>query len=176
MLSARNIDVYARNSAGRHEVKSMRWGLIPTQFAAAPELFEGSTAFARLETVHEKPYFADCWRKKWRCLMPQMSFQQKVTTGADLFGDRKRKTRVEISRADGQALAIAGIYNAFKTPEGLLLSAALLTREPGPLMSQIHDREPVVIDPKDGMAWLDGADDLALLTPWPDDAFTNKAA
>ena len=76
-----------------------------------------------------------------------------------------------VERADGQPMGIAGIYNAIQTPEGLLLSTAMLTRAPGAAMAKIHDREPVVIEPADYAAWLDGADGLDLVTPWGDDAF-----
>lgn len=176
MLTGKTVEVYARNSEGLHVQKTVRWGLIPTLYAAAPELFDGATTHARLETVHEKPYFAECWRKKWRCLFPVNSFQQKVAAGNDLFGDGKRASKVVITRADGRPLGIAGIYNAIQTPDGLLISAAMLTREPGLLMSKIHDREPVVIEPEAFAAWLDGADDLDLQAPWPDNAFFCKAA
>ena len=176
MLKGKTVKVFARNAAGFHVEKEMRWGLIPTQYAVAPELFEGSTTHARLETVHEKPYFADCWRKKRRCLFPVQSFKQKVPAGSDLFGNGKRATNAVITRADGQPLGIAGIYNAIETPEGLLLSAAMLTREPGSAMARLHDREPVVLEPENFAAWLDGSDDLDLLTPWADDAFICRQA
>jgi putative SOS response-associated peptidase YedK len=38
-------------------------------------------------------------------------------------------------------------------------------------MARFHDREPVILDPEDWQAWLDGTDDLDLTTPWDDDAF-----
>lgn len=174
MFKGKMVTVFARNAAGFHVPKEMRWGLIPTQYAAAPELFEGSTTHARLETVKDKPYFADCWRKKRRCLFAVQSFEQKVPAGSDLFKRSKRTTRAVITRSDGQPLGIAGIYNAIQTPDGLLLSAAMLTREPGQAMSKIHDREPAVIDPEQFAAWLDGSDDLDLMKPWADDAFICK--
>ncbi|MFT4077506.1 MAG: SOS response-associated peptidase family protein [Asticcacaulis sp.] len=171
MLKGKTVQVYVRNRKGLHELKEMRWGLIPTSYAAAPELFDGSTTHARLETVAEKPSFADCWRKKWRCLFPVANIKQTIAAGSDLFGCGKGKRNAVITRADGQPIGIAGIYNAIQTPEGLLLSAAMLTREPGPAMAQIHDREPVVIEPEDFAAWLDGSDQLDLVSPWADDAF-----
>ena len=176
MFKGKMVTVFARNAAGFHVPKEMRWGLIPTQYAAAPELFEGSTTHARLETVDKKPYFADCWRKKRRCLFAVESFKQKVPAGSDLFGGGQRATEAVIQRSDGQPLGIAGIYNAIHTPEGLLLSAAMLTREPGPAMAKIHDREPAVIEPDQFAAWLDGSDALDLLRPWADDAFVCKKA
>lgn len=176
MFKGKLVTVFARNAAGFHVPKEMRWGLIPTQYAAAPELFEGSTTHARLETVQGKPYFADCWRKKRRCLFAIQNFKQKLPAGSDLFGGGKRTANVVVMRADGQPLGIAGIYNAIQTAEGWLLSAAMLTREPGPAMAKIHDREPVVIEPDQFAAWLDGSDDLDLLSPWADNAFVCQRA
>jgi len=172
MLRGKTAQVYVRNRAGFHVVKEMRWGLIPTQYAAAPELFDGSNTHARLETVAEKSYFADCWCKKWRCLFPVANFTQTVSVGRDLTGSTKRKHRAIISRCDGQPMGIAGIYNAIQTPEGLLLSAAMLIRGSGPAMAKFHDREPVVLEPEAFADWLDGSDDLDLISPARDGAFT----
>jgi putative SOS response-associated peptidase YedK len=174
MLAARMVDVYARNSEGLHVLKPMRWGLIPPSYAAAPELYDGNTYHARLETAHEKPAYRDAWRKKWRCLFPMESFRQKVKAGSDLFGKTDKKVNLDITRTDGKPLGVAGLYSAIKTPTGLILSAAMLTREPGIQMAKIHDREPVVIEPEDFSAWLDGADHLDLMAPWSDSAFTYK--
>jgi len=38
-------------------------------------------------------------------------------------------------------------------------------------MSRLHHREPVIVEPEDWQSWMDGADDLDLITPWADDAF-----
>lgn len=171
MFKGKSAQVFVRNREGFHVQKDMRWGLIPTAYAAAPELFDGATTHARLETVAEKPAFADCWRKKWRCLFAVDHFRQTVSAGHDLSGGGKGKRNVLITRADRRPLGIAGIYNAFQTPHGLLLSAAMLTRAPGPAMARIHEREPVVIEPENFAAWLDGSDGLDLSTPWADDAF-----
>jgi putative SOS response-associated peptidase YedK len=41
-------------------------------------------------------------------------------------------------------------------------------------MAQIHDREPVVVEPKDFAAWLDGSERLDVQSPWADDGFTYR--
>lgn len=38
-------------------------------------------------------------------------------------------------------------------------------------MFAIHDREPVILEPEDWQAWLDGSDEIDLMTAWGDDAF-----
>ncbi|MBP2159114.1 MULTISPECIES: SOS response-associated peptidase [Asticcacaulis] len=174
MLAARTVQVYARNQAGEHVLKEMRWGLIPPSHVLAPELYDGNTFHARLETVHEKPAYREAWLKKRRCLFPMAHFQQKVKAGSDLFGRTDKTVKLNITRADDRPMGVAGIYSAIKTPAGLVLSVAMLTRAPGPRMLKIHDREPVVIEPEQFSAWLDGEDDIGLAEPWADNAFDYK--
>ena len=55
----------------------------------------------------------------------------------------------------------------------VLESCSIITTEPNPLMAKIHDRMPVIIDPKDYDAWLDPKihDEVVLknyLKPFPD--------
>ena len=174
MFAAKTVQVWARNQAGEHVLKPMRWGLIPPSHSLAPELYEGQTFHARLETVHEKPAYREAWAKKRRCLFPMVNFQQKVKDGSDLFGKTSKPIKLSIVRADDRPMGVAGIYSAIKTPTELILSVAMLTRAPGPRMFKIHEREPVVIEPEHFAAWLDGADTLDLTTPWADDAFDYK--
>lgn len=174
MLAGKKVDLLARNSQGLHVPKEMEWGLIPPRYNAAPELCDKRLFHARIETAHQLESFRELWRRKWRCLFPMDAFHQKVKAGSDLFGKGAKGAKLAISRTDGLPLGVAGIYNAIKTDKGLLLTAAMLTRDPGPRMAQIHDREPVVVEPKDFAAWLDGADTLDLRSPWADDGFTYR--
>lgn len=174
MFAAKTVEVWARNQAGEHVLKPMRWGLIPPSHAMAPELYDGQTFHARLETVHEKPAYSEAWAKKRRCLFPMVNFQQKVKADSDLFGRTSKQVKLNITRADDKPLGVAGIYSAIKTPTGLILSVAMLTRAPGPRMLKIHEREPVVIEPEQFIPWLDGADYIDLSAPWADEAFDYK--
>lgn len=171
MLAGKKVDLLARNSQGHHVLKEMEWGLIAPRFSAAPELCDKRLFHARIETAHQLESFSEPWRRKWRCLFPMNAFHQKVKPGSELFGKGTKGARLAITRTDKLPLGVAGIYNAIKTENGLLLTAAMLTRDPGPRMAQIHDREPVVVEPKDFATWLDGADNLDLQTPWADDGF-----
>ena len=174
MLAGKKVDLLARNSQGLHIPKEMEWGLIPPRYNAAPELCDKRLFHARIETAHQLESFRELWRRKWRCLFPMDAFHQKVKAGSDLFGKGTKGAKLAITRTDGLPLGVAGIYNAIKTDKGLLLTAAMLTRDPGARMAQIHDREPVVVEPKDFAAWLDGADNLDLRSPWADDGFTYR--
>ena len=176
MWDTKTVTVLAKNREGIITDIEMRWGLIPASYTGLLEAWTASTINARLETVAELPSFANAWALKRRVIFSVDRYVQKVTTGANLFGTRSKAKKVAITRADGRPLGVAGIYDYAKTMDGPVLSVASLTREPGTRMSQVHDREPVVIDLENWKAWLDGADDLDLVTPWADDAFILTAA
>ena len=159
------VSVFARDRAGQHVLKDMRWGLVPQSYAAFPEDWSGHTSHARIETVHELAAFRDCWRLKRRVIFPMDHFTQRTQDVSKLFKTRRKQAPVDITRADGQPMGIAGIYNAFTTPEGLYLSCAMLTRPASPGLEGINDRFPAMIDPQDFAAWLDGTDKLDLETP-----------
>jgi putative SOS response-associated peptidase YedK len=174
MFTARTITVLAKNREGKIADIDMRWGLIPASYTGHVEAWTASTMNARLETVAELPSFQHAWSKKRRVIIPMENYVQKVTTGANVFGGKPAAKKVAITRADGKPLGVAGIYDHAQTMDGPILSVASLTREPGPRMAKVHDREPVVIDLENWRAWLDGADNLGLEAPWADDAFDLK--
>ena len=165
------VSVFVRDRDGRHVLKEMKWGLVPTSYAAFPEDWSGHTTHARIETVHELAAFRDAWRRKWRVIFPMEHFRQRTQDALKLSLSGKKHVPVDITRADGQPLGIAGIYNAFKTAEGLYLSCAMLTRPASPGLECINDRFPAMLEPKDFSAWLDGVS-LDLETPPSADAFT----
>jgi len=165
------IAVLAKNSKGDVVLQKMRWGLIPASFTGFPESWDANTTHARIETVAELQSFKNAWSKKKRVIVPMEHIYQKAPVSAISGGRSSQKIRVAISRADKKPLGVAGIYDYAQTATGPVLSFAMLTREPGSRMVEIHDREPVVIEPERFQDWLDGADDLALERPWADDAF-----
>ena len=165
------VSVFARDRAGQHVLKEMKWGLVPTSYAAFPEDWSGHTSHARIETVHELAAFRDSWRLKRRVIFPMDHFRQRAHDASKLLNSRRKQVPVDITRADGQPMGIAGIYNAFQTAEGLYLSCAMLTRPASPGLESINDRFPAMIEPQNFSAWLDGADNLDLETPPPAQAF-----
>ncbi|HTM21384.1 MAG TPA: SOS response-associated peptidase, partial [Kofleriaceae bacterium] len=80
-------------------------------------------------------------------------------------------------RRDGRPFAFAGLWERWKQPDGRwLLSAAVITTEPNPLVSPVHDRMPVIVEPADYERWLAPEalppgmlDDV--LVPAPDDPY-----
>ena len=122
-------------------MQAMRWGLIPPWYKApndGPLIIN-----ARSDTVAVKPAFREAVRTR-RCIIPASGFYE-WTAGPD-------KTRLPfyITRADGQPMALAGLWQ----PWGDMLTCAIVSTEAGPGMAGIHDREPVILDPEDWGLWL----------------------
>jgi putative SOS response-associated peptidase YedK len=128
------------------ELVLMRWGLIP--FWAKDSTIGGRMINARSETVAEKPSFRTAFRRR-RCLVLADGFYewQKVD-GA--------KQPIYVSLQDRGAFAFAGLWERWEGSEnGVVESCTLLTCEPNELLRPVHNRMPVILNPKDYTLWLD---------------------
>jgi putative SOS response-associated peptidase YedK len=111
---------------------------------------------ARSETVAEKPSFRDAWRLGRRCIVPAESiFEPNWESG--------RAVRWRIRRRDGAPMGLAGLWGAWRAPDGReLLSFTMLTvnADGHALMQRFHRPEDekrmvVVLDEADYDRWLD---------------------
>ncbi len=106
-------------SAVRFEVATGRWGLIPL-FAKEREY--PFTFEARGETAASERNFYQPWKRGHRCVVLADALFRR--------GESKEQV-VRVSRADGQPLAMAGLWNGWRSPEGECVeSFALLTLPP----------------------------------------------
>jgi putative SOS response-associated peptidase YedK len=61
-----------------------------------------------------------------------------------------------VSLQDREAFAFAGLWERWDDPEnGVVESCTLLTTVPNELLRPIHNRMPVILNPKDYTLWLD---------------------
>lgn len=153
-----------RNGANRQrEMAFVRWGFVPSW---TKEMQPGRPLInARSETVYEKPTFRNAIRRR-RCLIPADGFYEWQ---GDIPG---KKQAWYIHRQDGAAFAFGGIWEHWMHANGSELeSAAMLTSEPHLPLSDIHDRSPVVIEPKDFDRWLSEEEKVQDLLHAPDDDF-----
>lgn len=171
MRAENKVAVYAKNRADQVVVKDMHHGFVPAHFSGYLAEWSARTTHARLETVATTHTFASAWARKRRVIFPLECYYAKASLASDLTGRRSRTERAAVKRADDKPMGVAGLYDYAILADGPLLSAAMLTRAPGKRMSSIHDREPVILEPDDWQAWLDGADSLDLATAWADEAF-----
>ncbi len=149
--------------AGREWV-NVRWGLVPS-WAKDAKLAQIN---ARAETAPDKPMFRSAFRKR-RCLIPASGFYEWQATGG------KRKQPFCIRLADDRPFSFAGLWERWEGPDGPVESCCILTTEANELVRPIHDRMPVILDPRRFDQWLDPKQHEAaalapLLRPFPAEA------
>ncbi|MBL0386806.1 SOS response-associated peptidase [Tumebacillus sp. ITR2] len=150
---------------GQKRLGQLKWGLVP--FWAKDASIGYKTINAKSETVAEKPAFKNAFQRK-RCLIPADGFYewQKSASG---------KQPMRILLKDREIFTMAGLYDTWTSPEGEKLhTCTILTTKPNPLVSEIHDRMPVILRREDEGLWLDREhfdSDLlhSLLTPYSED-------
>jgi putative SOS response-associated peptidase YedK len=124
----------------------LRWGLIP--YWAKEASIGNRMINARSESVAEKPAYRWSFRKA-RCLIPADGFYEWKKEG-------KAKQPYFIHRKDGKPLAFAGLWARWKDPEkGPTDTFTILTTSANDVIRPLHDRMPVILDPKDFGLWLD---------------------
>ncbi len=141
--------------SGKRELELMRWGLVP-YFAKTPAAFKGFSTFnARAESIATSATFRVPFRKR-RCLVPADGFYEWQT----LEGEKKPvKKPFAISLTNREPMAFAGVWDAWKEPDGRWLqSFSIITTEANELMSTVHTRMPVILHPRDWQEWLDRDD------------------
>lgn len=118
----------------------LRWGLIP-HWASDPSIAD-RLINARSETADIKPAFREAFRLR-RCLIVVDGYYEWRKPGPN---DAGRIAPVHIRPAQGGLMALAGLWDAWKTPTGETLeSCTVLTTAANRSLSPVHDRMPVVL-------------------------------
>jgi putative SOS response-associated peptidase YedK len=131
--------------ATRH-LDLLKWGLIPS-WAKDPSI--GSRMInARSETVDVKPAFRTALKHR-RCIIPANGFYEwREVSG------KKHPLYVKLKSND--LMMFAGLWDHWKSPEGEVIeSCTILTTTTNDLIKPLHDRMPVILEPKDIDLWLD---------------------
>jgi putative SOS response-associated peptidase YedK len=129
-------------------LSTMRWGLIPS-WAKDPSI--GYKAIdARSETVATTLSFREPFKSQ-RCLIPADGFYEWQRNG-------KTKQPYCFEVNDGELFAFAGLWDRWRSPQGdVIESCTIVTTTPNSLVSDVHDRMPVILRPDDYDLWLDPA-------------------
>ncbi len=166
-------DIYAvvADASAQPVVRAFHWGLVPSW---AKDVKIGSKMInARAETLAEKPAFKPLLKSR-RVIIPMDGFYEwKAVPG------QKAKQPYFIHRRDGEPLAVAGLWAAWRDKsvgaEGPWLhSCTIITTAANATMAPVHDRMPALLAPAVWHQWLDpdnhDIESLAsLLIPAPDD-------
>jgi len=124
----------------------MRWGLIPS-WAADPSIAAG-TINARSETAASKPSFREPLQTR-RCLIPADGFYEWRHRA-------KEKQPFCFEVGEGNPFALAGLWDRWRGPdEKIVETCTILTTTPNELLSDVHDRMPVILDTDTYDRWLD---------------------
>jgi putative SOS response-associated peptidase YedK len=103
---------------------------------------KGMTNNAGVEGLDKLPSFKGPWRRGQRCLIPAASYAEPSYERADELG---KSVWWDFSRADGEPIALAGLYNEWldPTPGVLHPSYTIITINANnhPLMSRMHKPE-----------------------------------
>ena len=146
--------------AGRR-LRTMRWGFIPHWYkspTAGPLLIN-----ARSETVASKPAFRAAAKAR-RCIVPASGFYEWSP------GEDGARLPWYITRTDGAPMAFAAIWQRWEREGQGMDTCAIVTGGPGPILDPIHNREPVILAPRDWALWLGeaGHGAAALMRPTGD--------
>ena len=128
---------------------------------------------ARSETVATKPSFREAWKRAQHCIIPADAFFEP-----DWRTGKAIPTRIE--RIDGEPMGLAGLWSAWKSPQGEVVhSFTMLTINASehPLMHRFHkptdEKRMVVVLPENRYSdWLQATPQHSreFLRPYPADA------
>ena len=149
--------------AGQRSLDVMRWGLVP--FWAKDLKVGFSNINAKAETIDTRPAFREAFMRR-RCVVPFDCFYEWKKLG-------KERQPYAVALADQRPMALAGLWETWRAPGGeRVRSFAIATTAPNALLSELHDRMPVILAPEDWPTWLGersvGPEELkSLLRPYP---------
>ncbi len=135
-----------------------RWGLLPSW--AKDASLASKLINARAETLTDKPAFKALARSEaHRCLVPCDGFYEWLRDG-------RARTPHWVFAPDEGVLTMAGLWNAWRSPDGLEATTfTVITTQANAMMRTLHDRMPVFIAPEHRARWLHEGDP-GLLVPW----------
>ena len=161
-------------TAAERQLRVLRWGLVP--FWAKDPSIGSKMINARMETVDQKPAFRRAFAKR-RCLIPADGYYEWYPTEQLGKNGKPLKQPFFIHPEDGSVLAMAGLYEIWRDPtrddddpQRFRWTCTVLTTSAEDSLGHIHDRMPLLVEPKRYAAWLDPTrsdpDDLrGLLVP-----------
>lgn len=136
-----------QSMCGRFVLKNMPVELIVKLAAGDPPSIGFKLINARSETAADKPSFRAAFKHR-RCLIPADGFYEWAKKG-------KARQPFYIHRADGRPPAMAGLWEHWQDPHGNELeTCTILATQANAMISPLHERMPVILEPEDWERWL----------------------
>lgn len=143
-----NINPGGNVLAIRHDSEAvlLHWGFIP--FWAKEKKLNYAMINARFETLAEKPSFRDAFKKR-HAIIPATGFYewQKHSNGS--------KQPYLFSLPDNELFGFAGLWEHWEKEGEVIESCTIITTEANSRIAGIHNRMPVILNPKNYQNWLD---------------------
>jgi len=113
---------------GKRQFVPMRWGLVPSWWSKPLKELKLATFNARAETVTEKPFFREAF-KRTRCLIPVSGYYEWQDTPSG------KQPYYFTARGGSPALTIAGLWDEWRDRESgeTLRSCTMIITEPNAL-------------------------------------------
>ncbi|MBP1873562.1 putative SOS response-associated peptidase YedK [Ensifer adhaerens] len=134
---------------GNQVLEDGRWWLVPFWAKEMPKI---ALFNARSEDAEKKPSFRDAYKTK-RCLIPADGFYE--WTKAEDGG----KDPWFIHLPDREPFSFAGLWAHNDALD--VTSCTILTMAAGDPMQQLHDRQPIILDPTAYDEWLSAETSVA---------------
>ena len=128
----------------KKKAKMMRWGLIPAW--SKNEQIGSKMINARLETVLEKPSFSSLLHNK-RCIVLADGYYEWAKPNNQPYYILDKKNKI---------LPLAGLWTSWKySNSSTLFTYTVITTTPANNIKNIHNRMPLVLNPRVMEKWLD---------------------
>jgi putative SOS response-associated peptidase YedK len=120
---------------------------------------------ARMEGIEVKPAFRKAFARR-RCLIPADGFYEWKKTP-------RGKQPYYYQLSDGGPFAFGGLWERWEDHKAgqEIDSCTIITTPANELLAEVHDRMPLILDPRDYTTWLNAAtakeQALSLLRPYP---------
>ena len=124
-----------------------------------------STINARAEEAAAKPLYREAFKKR-RCLIPADAFYEWQQL------NQRKKRPFAFALQSGEPYAFAGLWERWKPRDGEPLETfTILTTDPNALAERVHNRMPVILEPRNYSRWMEPGDParppIDLLRPYP---------
>jgi putative SOS response-associated peptidase YedK len=156
--------VIYRHSSGERAIALMRWGF------KTPDRLLFNT---RSETATTANFWKDSFLKR-RCLVPADGFYEWAK------GKGSEKVKFAFTVPGREPFGLAGVWSSWKNPKSgeREPTFSILTGEANGVMRPIHDRQPIITEPRDYSEWLAESErpPLHLLRLLPDEELRSTPA